>query len=39
MELTDQQREDLELLKNWQHDLLNGIVNQLPDYKKATWSE
>lgn len=39
MEMTSQQKDDLKLLQEWEIDIAGAIVNQLPEYKKATWCE
>lgn len=38
MELSQQQKDDLVLLKNWANEMAVSIVGQMPSYKTATWS-
>lgn len=39
LEISEQQRKDYKLLKQWCNDVMIAIINETPKYKKATWSE
>lgn len=38
-QLSDQEKQDLELLKKWETSLAYAIVMQTEEYKKAAWSD